>query len=89
MEEILTYNNIDGWVGYIEEDSNIFMSAHTDNSKYSFGMLRAIVKLADKLNVFYTILPTYELELFYSKLYDIELVDVNSKLYKVKGRRWE
>lgn len=84
---IRVYDEPDGWVEYVENDGKIYMSAHTNLSKYSKKMMIVIAKTFLTFDEVYTILPYDYLVNFYNKHTYVELIDEETRLYKVYGRR--
>lgn len=85
MKEIFTYKNNNEWVSYIEEGGIVYMSAHTD-SRYSFGMLKAIKETFEMHKEVITQLKHDYLVQFYSRHADLTLVDEANHIYLVRRK---
>jgi hypothetical protein len=84
MNTAYTYQSGTDWVGYaINEDKQVFVSAHTDK-KYSFSMIRAIIKTVEMFKISYTIIEKKYIYDLYSKHFDIMLIDKDLNLYTIK-----
>ena len=86
-DTIRVYDESDGWVEYVENNGNIYMSAHTNLDKYSKKMMIVIARTFLTFDEVYTILPHDYLVNFYNKHTHVELIDEETRLYKVYGRR--
>lgn len=83
-EETIVYQTDTNKVSYIVDDEGrCCLTAHTDNDKYSLRMLKAILKTFLYFKSVYTILPHKYLVDFYEKHANVELIDDESKLYKI------
>lgn len=87
MDVIRTYDEEDGWVEYMEQDGKVYMSAHTPLKRYPKRMMINIARTFLTFPEVYTILPYEYLVKFYDKHTNLELIDSNTHLYRVYGRK--
>ena len=87
MEEVFTYKNGKSFISYvILEDNIVCMSAHIENDKYNISFLKKILKTFYMFNEVITCFPYDYLVDFYSKHFEVNLINEQYKLYKVKKK---
>lgn len=81
------YKTEDEWVGYdFNLNGVLIVSAHTNKTKYSIGMLKAMRKLFLKYGELITVLPYAYLVNFYSKHCEVTCLDEDNSVYVLKRK---
>lgn len=87
MKEVFTYKEYNSWISYvITKDNIVCLSAHTDKCKYGFKMLKALYNTFNIFNEVVTILPNKSLVDFYSKHYNISLINEDKQIYLISKK---